>query len=338
MFRRTTNLIVILALALGMFACQIGPASQPTPNPTSQVAAPTQAPVESQATQPADQPTDSGLPAPTQPPATLALNGNQITLATTGFTQDSGLLKQLLKDFTDRTGIPVNVVSRVNPNQVLETGFNGQADALLVHDPEAEVSFVEKGYGVERRLVMHNDFIIVGPDADPAGIRNAKNSTDAFRRIAYFQAPFVSRGDNSVVNRLEGFIWNRAKVAPKGDWYTETAQGMFETLVAASDKGAYTLTDRQAFLLKKAGGSLNLSVLLEGDPKLLNYYHVIVVSPDKFPNLNVTGARALSEYLVSPEAQKIIAEFNVERLGQPTFWADGDKTDAELGLPEADFE
>jgi tungstate transport system substrate-binding protein len=227
---------------------------------------------------------------------------------------------------------------RVNPNQVLEVGTEGQADVLLVHEPEAEVSFVDKGYGVERRLVMHNDFIIVGPDTDPATVRTAKNSTDAFRKIAGTQSPFVSRGDNSVVDRLEKFIWNRAKIKPAGAWYYETSREMIETLVEASQRNDYTLSDRAAFLAKQIASPLNLVILMEGDKRLLNYYHVIVVSPEKFPSLNVEGAKAFSAYLVSPDAQKIIAEFAVNDLGQPTFFADGDKTDAELGLPVTDFE
>ena len=335
MFRRITNLSIILALALSMFACQSGAA----PEATQPAAAPTQAPGEPQPTQAEAQPTDAGIVAPTQAPDAAPPTGKPIKLGTTGFTRDAGLLKLLIKDFTAKTGIPVEVVVRVNPNQVLnELGEAGGADVLLVHDPEAEVSFVEKGYGVERRLVMHNDFVVVGPDADPANVGTAKNANEAYRRIAGTQSPYVSRGDNSIVDRLETYIWNRIKVKPSGAWYFETGREMGDTLVEASQRGAYVLTDRATFLMQKPVAALNLSILLQGDPKLMNYYHVIVVSPEKFPELNVAGAKAFSEYLVSADAQKIIAEYGIDMLGQATFFADGNKTDAELGLPEADFE
>jgi tungstate transport system substrate-binding protein len=195
---------------------------------------------------------------------------------------------------------------------------------------------MEKGYGVERRLVMHNDFVIVGPSADPAGIASAASAAEALQKIASTQSPFATRGDNSVVDRLETFLWKKAKVNPTGGWYFETARTMFETLTIAGERGAYTLADRTSYLVMQ--GATGLAMLYQGDPYLMNYYHVIVVNPEKFPELKIEAARKFAEYLVSPEAQKIIAEFGVDRLGQPAFFADGDKTDADLGLPEQDTE
>ena len=332
MLKRVTNLTVMLALALGLFACQAGPTNEPSqPAPVA-----TQAPGEQpQPTQPGGQPqpVDPGQPAPTQPPNQPAPTGKQITLITSGFTVDTGVVRKLTEDFTARTGIPVVVDTRVNQHQVLEAGMNGEGDVLLSHAPEVEASFIEKGYGTIRYLIMHTDFIIVGPAADPAAVKGSKNSVQAFQKIAAAQAPYASRADNSVVERLESYFISRAKIT-KGAWFFETGQGMFETLVTASERSAYTLTDRQSFLLKQS--AITLVPVLEGDQKLLNYYHVIVLNPAKFPTVNAEGARAFADYLLTPEAQQIIAEFNVQRLGQPVFFPDGGKTDAELGLPEPD--
>ncbi|HEY9089583.1 MAG TPA: substrate-binding domain-containing protein [Anaerolineaceae bacterium] len=253
-----------------------------------------------------------------------------LILATTTSTQDSGLLDELLPVFQKNTGYNVKVVA-VGTGQALKMGEEGNADVLLVHAPASEKALVEKGFAIERALVMHNDFIIVGPAADPAGIRGMSAAADALAKIATAQANFVSRGDDSGTHKAELALWKKANLAPgEGDaWYISTGQGMGATLTIASEKQGYCLTDRATYL---ASNDLGLEILVEKEPALLNVYHVMVVNPEKWPETNVEGARAFAQFLVSDEAQKLIGAFGVDKYGQQLFVPDADKTDADFGL------
>jgi tungstate transport system substrate-binding protein len=253
-------------------------------------------------------------------------------LATTTSTQDSGLLDVLIPDFEAKTGFTVKVVA-VGSGAAIKLGQDGNADVLLVHSPAAEKTFMEGGFGSDRRLVMHNDFILVGPAADPAGIKTAKSAVEALEKIAAVSAQFVSRGDKSGTNTAELNLWKAAKLDPAGTkakWYIQSGQGMGATLTIASQKGAYTLTDRATYLANKA--ALSQEILYEGDNVLLNVYHVIIVNHDKWPNSNLDGATSFANYMVAPEIQTLIGNFGVAKYGQQLFIPDAGKTDAELGL------
>jgi len=251
-------------------------------------------------------------------------------LVSTTSTQDSGLLDVLLPAFTEKTGYQVQLVA-VGSGQALKIGEQGNADVILLHSPEAEKEFIAKGFGMDRRLVMHNDFVIVGPPADPASIRG-EMPVEALKKIFDSRLIFVSRGDESGTHVKELALWKQAGLEPVGqDWYLETGQGQGTTLSIASEKGGYALTDRGTFLAYQS--NVDLEILVEGDPFLLNVYHVITVNPDKVRNINLEGAKAFADFITSNEGQKIIAEFGVDKYGQPLFFPDADKTDADLGLP-----
>lgn len=253
-----------------------------------------------------------------------------LLLVSTTSTQDSGLLDVLLPAFTDQTGYNVQLVA-VGSGQALKLGEQGNADVILLHSPAAEKEFISNGFGIDRRLVMHNDFVIVGPTSDPAEIRG-ENPVDALKKIFASGAIFVSRGDDSGTHVKELSLWKNAGIDPTGeDWYLETGQGQGATLSIASEKGGYALTDRGTFLAYKS--NVDLEILVEGDPFLLNVYHVITVSPEKYPSTNLEGAKAFTDFVTFAEGQRIIAEFGVEKYGQPLFFADAGKSDEELGLP-----
>ncbi len=253
---------------------------------------------------------------------------NTVILATTTSTQDSGLLDVLVPMFEKQTGYVVKTIS-VGTGQALALGGRGEADVVLVHAPEAEKKYIADGTLVNRRLVMHNDFIIVGPEADPAQVRGLKRAIDAFRRIAEAKAAFVSRGDNSGTNILEKRLWRQAGIEPSEDWYLQVGQGMGQTLGIASEKRAYTLTDRGTLLaLVKR---VQLPILVEKDSPLLNIYSVMQVNPSRFPRVNAAGGKAFAEFMVSAEAQAVIKSFGVERFGEPLFFPDAGKREEELG-------
>ncbi len=262
-------------------------------------------------------------------PVSAAPPQKNIILATTTSTQDSGLLDVLLPIFEKKTGYFVKTIA-VGSGQAMAMGRKGEADVLLVHSPEAEAKFMADQDGVNRRLVMHNDFIIVGPKNDTASIRGLKSSVDAFRKIVQTQSRFISRGDNSGTNAKERVIWKIAGVSPEGQkWYQQTGLGMGQTLNVASEKQAYTLADRGTYLaLKKR---LALDILVQGDKNLLNIYHVIEVNPAKWPKVNAAGARAFADFMVSGEAQDVIKKFGVDKFGSPLFFADAGKKIEELG-------
>lgn len=254
----------------------------------------------------------------------------EVILATTTSTMDTGLLDVLLPLFEKQTGYVVKPHA-VGTGQALAMGEQGNADALLVHAPEDEVKLVEKGVVINRRLVMHNDFVIVGPPEDPARVKEAKTAAEAFKRIASKEALFISRGDDSGTHKKEKSLWKAAGITPSGQWYQEAGAGMGQTLNIASEKGAYTLTDRGTYLALKK--NLRLAILLEGERSLLNIYHIMQVNPEKFPQLpiNSEGAKALVDFFVSPETQKIIGEFGRDKYGEPLFFPDAGKNEEELG-------
>lgn len=264
-------------------------------------------------------------PLPTRPnPA-----NPELILATTTSTQDSGLLDVLVPRFEQLTGYRVKPIA-VGTGQAMVMGERGEADVLLVHAPESEVKFMQAGHGIDRRLVMHNDFTIVGPAADPAGIKGTALAVDALKKIAAAKAIFVSRGDNSGTDQLEKKLWQKGGIDPKGQsWYQESGQGMGATLGIASEKDAYTITDRATYLATSK--NLSLDMLVERDPVLLNIYHVIQVNPQKSSKINAEGARAFADFMVSAEVQQIIGSFGIDKFGQPLFFPDAGKTEADLG-------
>jgi tungstate transport system substrate-binding protein len=252
-----------------------------------------------------------------------------IILATTTSTQDSGLLDVLLPIFEKKTGYFVKTIA-VGSGQAMAMGQKGEADVLLVHSPDAEKKFMAEGYGVNRRIVMHNDFIIVGPKTDPAGIKGSRSSLEAFRKIASTNAVFMSRGDNSGTHAKERSIWKAAGINPEGQkWYQQTGLGMGQTLNVAAEKKTYTLADRGTYLALKK--NLGLNILVEGDAVLLNIYHVIEVNPAKWPKVNTEGAKAFADFMVSRQTQDIIRKFGVEKYGSPLFFPDAGKKEEALG-------
>ncbi|MBM3180007.1 MAG: tungsten ABC transporter substrate-binding protein [Chloroflexi bacterium] len=256
--------------------------------------------------------------APTEVPAAPA-NPNLI-LATTTSTQDSGLLDVLIPLFEEKTGYTIQTVA-VGTGQALKMGEEGNADVLLVHAPKSEEAFMEAGFGKDRAPVMHNDFIIVGPESDPAQIKGTVSAIDVLKRIYNSGSLFISRGDDSGTHKKELEIWGKAELDPKGQaWYLESGQGMGATLTIASEKEAYTITDRGTFLAQQE--NLDLLIILEGDPPLLNPYHVITVNPQKWPNINYDGALAFYKFITTPEIQKVISEFGMLEYGQPLFFPD----------------
>lgn len=257
------------------------------------------------------------------------LQVKDMILATTTSTQDSGLLDVLVPAFEAKTGYVVKIIA-VGTGQALAMGEEGNADVLLVHAPSSEVAFMQAGHGAERYLVMHNDFVIVGPSADPAGIKGLRTAVDALRKIVGTESLFISRGDDSGTNKMEISLWGTAGIDTASvTWIEQTGQGMGATLRVASEKTGYTLTDRATYLANRA--TLNLDILIEGDARLLNIYHVITVNPDKSEQINAAGARAFADYMISDEAQTLIEEFGVDKYGQPLFFPDGDKSEDSLG-------
>lgn len=248
-------------------------------------------------------------------------------LATTTSTQDSGLLDVLIPIFEEKTGYNVKTVS-VGSGAAIAMGEKGEADVLLVHSPAAEKKIVDSGAVTNYQLVMHNDFIIIGPAGDPAGIKGLK-SGEAFQKIAEKKATFVSRGDESGTHSKEKAIWKEINVTPEGSWYQSSGAGMGQTLNIANEKEAYTLTDRATYLAQKK--NLNLEILSEGDAALLNIYHVMQVNPEKHSTVNKDGAKAFVDFMVAGDTQKTIGEFGKDKYGQALFTPDAGKKVEDLG-------
>ncbi|MCJ7547563.1 MAG: substrate-binding domain-containing protein [Deltaproteobacteria bacterium] len=254
----------------------------------------------------------------------LAAEG-RLKLSTTTSTENSGLLYVLLPPFEKQFNVKVDVIS-VGSGKAIKLGENGDVDVVLVHERDLEDKFVADGYGVNRRDVMHNDFVIIGPTADPSGIRKAKTAAEAFKLIAKKRATFVSRGDKSGTNSKELSLWKKAGVTPGGSWYMESGMGMGEVLIMAHEKGAYTLTDRGTYLAFQKEGKINLPILFEGDPTLFNPYGIIAVNPARHPSVNYIMAMALIGWVSSPEGQRIIADFGKGKYGAPLFYPDAIKS------------
>ena len=250
-----------------------------------------------------------------------------LLLATTTSTQDSGLLDTLIPDFEKRTGYKVKT-SAVGTGAALAIGARGDADVVLVHAPSAELDYMKAGNGDRRLLVMHNDFIVIGPLSDPARIKGLKVS-EALKAIASAQATFISRGDNSGTDILEKALWKQVAISPQRPWYVEAATGMGQTLTIASEKRAYTISDRATYLARRS--EIALDILVEKDPPLINVYHVITVNATRFPRVNQAGADAFADYLVSAQTQKLIAAFGVDKYSQPLFFPDAGKNEEDVG-------
>jgi tungstate transport system substrate-binding protein len=249
----------------------------------------------------------------------------RLKLSTTTSTENSGLLYELLPPFEKQFKVKVDVIS-VGTGKALKLGENGDADVVLVHARELEDKFVADGFGVNRRDVMHNDFVIIGPTTDPAGIGKTKTAAEALKRIAKQKSPFVSRGDKSGTHNKELSLWKEAQVTPLGSWYIESGRGMGEVLIMAHEKRAYTLTDRGTYLAFQKEGKITLPVLFEGDPTLFNPYGIIAVNPDRHPSVNYVMAMALIGWVTSPGGQKIIAEYGKGKYGAPLFYPDAIKS------------
>lgn len=246
-----------------------------------------------------------------------------ITVASTTSTENSGLFKHLLPQFRQATGIEVRVVA-VGTGQAIRNAERGDADVLFVHHQPSEEAFVAQGFGVARREVMYNDYVLLGPQTDPAGVQGMKDAVAALARIAATQAPFVSRGDDSGTHKLELSLWEAAGVDVKqssGSWYREAGSGMGATLNTASGLGGYTISDRGTWISFKNKGTLTL--LVEGDPRLFNQYGVILVNPAKHAHVKAKDGQAFIDWLTSEQGQKAIADFRIE--GQQLFFPNAKK-------------
>ncbi|MDX1615490.1 MAG: substrate-binding domain-containing protein [Candidatus Promineifilaceae bacterium] len=258
-----------------------------------------------------------------------------VILATTTSTQDSGLLDLLAPRFEEQSGYILKIIA-VGTGQALAMGERGDADVLLVHAPAAEQRLIENGSAIDRRLVMHNDFVLVGPASDPADVAAAARPGDALARVAAEgaagRAIFVSRGDDSGTHKKELSLWQEADLNAAGEWYLEAGQGMAATLRVASERQAYTLTDRGTYLAQRE--TLDLAILYQGAPELLNVYHVMRVNPDRFEAVNAAGAKAFSDFLIDPQTQAMIGDFGRREYGRPLFLPDAGKDASQLGLEQ----
>ncbi|PID56306.1 tungsten ABC transporter substrate-binding protein [candidate division KSB3 bacterium] len=249
--------------------------------------------------------------------ASGAFAQKHLTMATTTSTENSGLLDALLPPFEDRFCIRVDVIA-VGTGKALTLGAHGDVDIVFVHARPSEDKFVADGNGVNRRDVMYNDFVILGPEDDPAHVHDALNAAEALRKIAEHQAGFVSRGDESGTHKKEKILWQKAGILPEGKWYMDVGQGMGAVLTLADEKQAYTLADRGTFLAFSE--NIRLKIVSEGDPILFNPYGIIAVNPAKFPHVNYLNAMMLIGWITSPEGQALIREFGKDRFGTPLFY------------------
>lgn len=242
----------------------------------------------------------------------------EIILATTTSTKDSGLLDVLVPKFEEKSGYAVKVIA-VGSGQAMTMGEKGEADVLLVHAPSAEKKLVDSGVGINHQLVMHNDFVLVGPAGDPAGIKDS-GIIDALKKIAETESIFVSRGDESGTHKKEIELWAEAEITPAGDWYLQSGTGMGVTLNIANEKMGYTITDRATYLAQR--NNLKLEILSQGDQSLLNIYHVMQVNPQMFNKVNGDGGKAFVEFMIDEETQKLIGEFGKDQYGESLFFPD----------------
>lgn len=272
----------------------------------------------------------SGATVASNSPTNSPAGSRDLILATTTSTQDSGLLDVLVPAFEAATGHKVKTVA-VGSGAALRLGTEGNTDVLLVHSPAAEETFMEAGSGIDRLLVMHNTFLVVGPASDPAGIRGMTSTADALRKVADAGATFISRGDGSGTEAKELGYWKKLEITPDAPWYVQSGQGMAATLQIASEKGGYTLTDIATWAATRT--NLRLEAMIDNDPSLLNIYHVIGVNPATWPKVNAEGAKAFSDYLLSADGQSIIGAFGRDTLGMQLFVPDAGKSESSLTAP-----
>jgi tungstate transport system substrate-binding protein len=256
--------------------------------------------------------------------AASAAAQEELIFATTTSVQDTGLLDVIVPIFEKQSGYHVKAVA-VGTGQALAMAGRGEADVVLAHAPETEKKYVADGVLLNRRLVMHNWFLLASPPADPAHVKGTAKAVDAFKKIAEAKATFVSRGDDSGTHKLEKKLWEQAGIKPAGDWYLEAGQGMGKTLGIAGEKQGYVLSDRATFLAFQKTTGLN--VLLEGDPMFLNVYHVMEVNPEKFPKVNAKGGKAFADFLLSPAVQDLLKTFGKDKFGESLFHPDAGKTE-----------
>lgn len=317
MYRKTISLFV-LAIFMVSIVAGCAPAATPTAAPTSAPAA--EKPAENPTAAPAEPTKAAAEPTAMVAPTIRAGTPDRLILATTTSTQDSGLLEYLLPDFEKEFNTKVDVIA-VGTGQALQLGKDGNADVLLVHARAQEDAFMKDGHGTRREDVMYNDFVIVGPESDPAGLKGMTSAVDAFKKIAETKSPFISRGDKSGTNTKELSIWKSAEITPEGNWYISAGQGMGEVLTMAAEQQAYTLSDRATYLARTKKG-LALQVLVEKDKTLLNPYGVITVNPDKGPQINTDLANKFLEWIISVPVQQKISEFGKADFGQSLFVPD----------------
>jgi len=264
--------------------------------------------------------TASPIPSPSSTSAVRAAPGVEMVLATTTSTYDSGLLDVILPDFEKAHNVKVKVVA-VGSGQAIKLGEQGDADIILVHSRQAEDKFVAEGYGTARYDVMYNDYIIIGPPNDPAGIKGVNQAAAAFKKIAQAKATFISRGDDSGTHTKELAIWKAAGVEPKGEWYVSAGQGMGAVLTMANERRAYTLADRGTYGAWQ--GRMELPILAEGDEALFNPYGIIPVNPARHPQVKYELAQKMVEWMTSLETQEAIGRF--QQQGQVLFYPNSDK-------------
>ena len=305
-----------------------GPATTVTVTPTQTVGVPattvtvtpTQTAVAPSITTVTVSPTQTTTPKPVNP---------QLILATTTSTRDTGLLDVLIPMFQNQTGYQVKTVA-VGSGAAIAMGQQGQADVLLVHMPDSELQLVQSGAGINRVLIMHNDFVIVGPASDPAGIKGMTDPVAAMKKIAMTQSLFVSRDDNSGTNGYELSLWAQLGNTYKGqNWYISTGQGMGATLIIASEKNGYTISDRGTYAAFQK--SIASVLMVQNPAVMINPYHVIQVNPAKFSGINAAGAQAFSDFMVAPATQAVIGSYGLVTYGQALFIPDAGKTEASLG-------
>lgn len=276
------------------------------------------APISAPAAAPAAPAAEAAAPAP---------GAGRLVLATTTSTQDSGLLDDILPDFEAQTGVPVDVIA-VGSGQAMKIGEDGNADVLLVHSARAETDFMAAGHGIRHDPVMYNDFVIIGPESDPAGIKEMTSAADAMAKLAASESTFISRGDESGTHAKEKNLWTAAGIEPAGDWYVSAGQGMGAVITMANEQQAYTLSDRSTYLARTLEG-LDLVVLVEGDKALFNPYHVITVDPAKNPNIQGDLANQFADWIISVPTQQLIADFGVSEFGEGLFTPDSDLWNAQ---------
>jgi tungstate transport system substrate-binding protein len=255
---------------------------------------------------------------------------NTLVLATTTSARDSGLLDAILPSFENKTGIEVEVIA-VGTGQALKLGRRGDADVLLTHAPAAENKFIADGYADQRHIIMSNDFLLAGPESDPASIKNTPHIAEAMQKMVEKELSFISRGDQSGTHLREQQAWRDCGISPDGAWYIEAGSGMSATLRMASEMQAHTLCDRGTFLAQRA--NLDLEILCQHDPNMKNEYAAMIISQAKHPHVNFRAAQQFVDFLTSPDIQEVIGKFGIAQYGTPLFVPAGHESPAEHHLP-----